>query len=436
MAKLWAVIKREYIERVRSKWFLIGTFLGPLFFGAIMILPVVMAARTRPSSNVADITIFDATGTRVGTRIAEILARGDSAGRKPTVKSLTRAELAAAETSATQQVQRRSMRGFLVLDDPTGVSATGNVVLSGITAKYAGRNASSIADVERLSSATRQAVMAERLERVGLEPSRIAELTNIRLRLATEQISDRGRGGSGVGAIVLGYVIALLLYMMIILYGQNILRGVMEEKTTRVAEVVVSSVRTDTLLAGKVLGVGAVGLTQQIVWAISSILMFKLRAPLMAKMGAANLPFSFPSVAPSTWVVMVLCFLLGYVLYAALFAAVGAMVNSQEDAQQAAMPVMLLLVASVIFMQPILMSPNSTLAKVMSRLPFSAPIILPLRMSVMQLSWLEIGLILAGVAASCVAAIWLSARIYRVGLLMYGKRPTMRELARWIRYAG
>ena len=435
MAKLWTVIKREYIERVRSKWFLIGTFIGPLFFGAIMIVPIVLAARTRPSSNVADMTILDATGTRLGERIAETLQKSDSAGRRPPVQAISRAALPAAESLLTGRVVRREVRGYLVLDDPAGVSAADDVVLAGVKARYAGRNASSIADMERVTSAVRQSVLAERLERVGLEPGRIAALTGLRLRLETEQISDRGRGGSGVGAVILGYGVALLLYMMIILYGQNILRGVMEEKTTRVAEVIVSSVKPDTLLAGKVLGVGAVGLTQQIVWILSGILIFKLRAPLMEKLGATQLPFSFPSVAPSTWVVMILCFLLGYIFYAALFAAVGAMVNSQEDAQQAAMPVMVLLIASVIFMQPILLSPASTLAKVMSRLPFSAPILLPLRLSVMQLSWLEIGLILTGLAGACVVAIWVSARIYRVGLLMYGKRPSLRELARWVRYA-
>ena len=129
-------------------------------------------------------------------------------------------------------------------------------------------------------------------------------------------------------------------------------------------------------------------------------------------------------------------FVLGFIFYSALFAAVGAMVSSQEDVQQASMPVMLMLVSSVIFMQPILMKPDSPLARTMTLIPFSAPILMPLRMSLVAVPWYELAASLGGVALACVAAIWLSARIYRVGLLMYGKRPSFSELARWVRYAG
>jgi ABC-2 type transport system permease protein len=128
-------------------------------------------------------------------------------------------------------------------------------------------------------------------------------------------------------------------------------------------------------------------------------------------------------------------FILGFIFYSSLFAAVGAMVNSEQEAQQAATPVMMLIVASFIFIQPIMMDPSSTLAKVMSWMPFSAPIIMPLRMAMVPLSPLEVIGSMAGVALACVAAIWLAARIYRVGLLMYGKRPSIPELIRWIRYA-
>jgi ABC-2 type transport system permease protein len=132
-------------------------------------------------------------------------------------------------------------------------------------------------------------------------------------------------------------------------------------------------------------------------------------------------------------VALVLFFILGYGLYAALFAAVGAMVSSQEDANQAAQPVIMLLVFSIIFAQPVMFNPTSRMAEVVSWIPFSAPVIMPLRMAVIQVPWYELVGSLTGVALTCAVCVWLSARIYRVGLLMYGKRPTMRELARWIR---
>jgi ABC-2 type transport system permease protein len=145
---------------------------------------------------------------------------------------------------------------------------------------------------------------------------------------------------------------------------------------------------------------------------------------------------ALPSLSMSTALALLLFFVLGFIFYASLFAAVGAMVNSQEDVQQASMPVMLLLVSSVIFMTPIMTNPGSGLARTMSLLPFSAPILMPLRMTLIPVPWYEVAGSIAGVAVACLVAIWLSARIYRVGLLMYGKRPTFGEVARWVRHAG
>lgn len=142
-----------------------------------------------------------------------------------------------------------------------------------------------------------------------------------------------------------------------------------------------------------------------------------------------------PDVSPLVGLALLLFFLLGFILYASLFGAVGAMVSAEEDVQQAATPVMMLLIASIIFMQPVLLNPSSTLANVVSLIPFTAPIMMPLRMTLIAVPWYEIVASLVSVAAGCWLAIWLSARIYRVGLLMYGKRPALRELARWIRMA-
>jgi ABC-2 type transport system permease protein len=317
--------------------------------------------------------------------------------------------------------------------------------------RYAGRNASSINDVQALMSSVRQQALAQRLEREGLDVARVTALTSERLEMKAEKIGNSGREkGGGMGNVVFGYIVAFLLYMMIALYGQNILRGVMEEKTTRVAEVVVSSVSTDTLLAGKVLGVGLVAITQVLAWVGLTLAMLFYLAPLMfgskltAQAGAnaaaaRGLPMdmimsSLPT--PGTALIILAYFVLGFIFYASLFAAVGAMVSSQEDVQQASMPVMLMLISSVVFMSPILTNPGSSVSRTMSLIPFSAPILMPLRMSLVPIPWWELAASLGGVTLAGMAAIWLSARIYRVGLLMYGKRPSFAELARWVRYAG
>jgi ABC-2 type transport system permease protein len=344
------------------------------------------------------------------------------------------------EDRAALGVRNKEMLGYLVLDSNT---------MAGRSARYAGRNAGSPGDVEQISGIVRQQVLAHRLQSEGIDARRVAALTGARLEVRTDKIGDRGKEGSGVATWVFGYVIALLLYMMIVLYGQTVLRGVMEEKTTRVAEVVVSSVPTNTLLAGKILGIGLVAVTQVLSWVALSVALAFYGAPLLERwLGAGTvaagssagtasaLSSALPSMSMSTLAALLCFFVLGFIFYASLFAAIGAMVNSQEDVQQASMPVMLLLISSVIFMTPVTTNPGSALARTMSLLPFSAPILMPLRMTLVPVPWYEVALSLAGVALACVAAIWISARIYRVGLLMYGKKPSVAELARWIRYAG
>jgi ABC-2 type transport system permease protein len=429
--KLMVIFKREYLERVRSKWFLVATVLGPLFFAAITIVPIIMAAKTRLSTDLADIVILDATGTDLGRRVGASLHNAAPAGPPPLVQEVGPAALDSAESAATAVVVRREARGYLVLDENT---------LAGRQLRYAGRNASQMAEVNTIERTVRQALLSQRLEREGINAERVAMLTAVRFDMKTEKISDKGREGSGgMASFFFGYAIAFILYFMIAIYGQNILRGVMEEKTTRVAEVVISSAPANRLLAGKVLGVGSVALTQVFVWLVMGYALYSARAPLIARFAGPDAAgasgFRIPAVDPGVAVVLFLFFVLGFIFYAALHAAVGAMVSSQEDVQQASMPVMLLLISSIIFMQPVLMNPGTTLAKVVSWLPFSAPIMMPLRMSLVSIPWWEIAGSLIGVAISCLAAIWFSAKIYRVGLLMHGKRPTYGELMKWIRYS-
>jgi ABC-2 type transport system permease protein len=284
-------------------------------------------------------------------------------------------------------------------------------------------------------AAVKEAVLAQRLEAAGIDSARAKDITLIPLKLNSDRITDKGRGGSGTVSIIFAGVVAFLLYMTIVLYGQNVLRGVLEEKTTRVAEVVVSSVQPETLLAGKILGVGAVGLTQQLIWVATTILMFKLRQPILERFGVATMPFALPEISIGLALLLLLYFLLGFTFYSALYAAAGASVNSEQEAQQAVQPMLLLLVATAIFINPILINPTSTLATVMSLLPFSAPIIMPLRLSLGSVPTYQIVISLVGVLLACWGATWLAARIYRVGLLMYGKRPTLREMGRWISYS-
>lgn len=441
MDKLIAVIKREYLERVRTKWFIISTVFGPVFFAIIMVVPGLLTVRNMRSAQVTDFRIIDATGTGLGERVARTLreraerdpARVAAAAAGAALDSLAEtqvvpmpmSEVAAAESTATADVMAGVTRGYMVIDSAT--------LSTNSKARYAGKNASSIGEMQQIETALRAALVSQRLEAAGINSERADSLSRVRTDLAAERITSQGRGGSGLVSAIFGFVIAFLLYMMIILYGQNILRGVLEEKTTRVAEVVISSISPETLLAGKVIGVGAVGLTQQLIWLAFAVGIGTYGMGMAAATG--QLTFTLPHVTALQLVALVLYFLLGYTFYAALFAAVGAMCSSQEDANQAAQPVMLFLVAAVIMVQPIMTDPTGTLAIVMSILPFSSPIIMPLVMSGTQVPAWQLAASLASLVLACIGSIWVSARIYRVGLLMTGKRPSVKELMRWIRYA-
>ncbi|HEV7837906.1 MAG TPA: ABC transporter permease [Gemmatimonadaceae bacterium] len=427
MAKLWAIIKREYLERVRSKWFLIATFFGPLFFSAIIIVPAWLSSRSKATSDIYNTTILDATGNGFGRRLAINIA-GDStdAAKMPSVAVVAPSELTRAESTATRDVMQKKRTGYIVVNQQT---------IAGEAARYAGRNATSIADMAQLKSAIRQTILGQRLEKVGLDDAQMKTITFIPLEFSTERITERGRAGSGMASVLFGFAIGFLLYMSIVIYGQTIMSGVLEEKTTRVAEVVMSSVPTDTLLAGKVIGVGAVGLTQQIIWIATTYVLLKLREPIMAKLGAPTVSFSLPDISLAAGVLFLLFFLLGFIFYSSLYAAVGSSVNSESEARQAATPLLVMIVSTGVFIQPVLLNPTGTTAKVLSLVPISSPIIMPIRMAVTGVPPLELAASLGFLALGCVVALWLASRIYRVGLLMYGKRPTMKEMARWISYS-
>ncbi len=425
MGKLMAVIRREYLERVRSRWFVIATLFGPILFGALMFLPALISARNKTAADASKIIIIDATGAGLGERVATRLVGGVSGGggAVPRVVPVEPAGIVAAEASAEAEVKGERMKGYLVLDSTS---------LAGRKARYAGSNTTALFDMQKLERAIQREVLTIRMEKLGIDPEVGQSLMDVNVSVATERLTKQGRGGSGQLNFFFGLAVAMLLYMTIFIYGLNVLRGVLEEKQSRVAEVVISSLPASRLLAGKVLGVGGVGLTQMLLWLGMSFAMYKIRTPILAKFGAASAPLAMPEMSWGVGAVVVGFFVLGFMFYAGLFAAVGATVNSEQEAQQAQMPVVLLLVSSIMFAQNILLQPDGALSRVLSMLPFSAPIVMPLRMTVAPVPTSEITIALLSVALGACGAVWLASRIYRVGLLMYGKRPSVREVFRWV----
>ena len=426
MGKLMAVIRREYLERVRSRWFLIATVFGPVLFGLLMFLPALLASRDKGSTEASNIVIVDATGVGLGERVAVRLAGGISGGGgvTPRVVPVAADGIAAAESAAEKEVVAEKIKGYLVIDSAT---------LAGQKARYAGSNTTALFDMQKLEGTVQREVLALRMEQAGVDPDVSRTLLAVNVDVTTERLTKQGRGGSGQLNFFFGLAIAMLLYMTIFIYGLNVLRGVLEEKQSRVAEVVISSIPASRLLAGKVLGVGGVGLTQVVLWLTMSFAMYKVRAPILAKFGASDAPMAMPDLSWGMGAVLIAFFVLGFMLYAGLFAAVGATVNSEQEAQQAQMPIVLLLVSSIMFAQNILLQPDSMLSRVLSMLPFSAPIVMPLRMTVAPVPSSDIAIALLSVTLGALGAVWLASRIYRVGLLMYGKRPSIGEVLKWVK---
>lgn len=427
MKKLLVVLEREYMERVRTKWFLVATIFGPVFFGVLMFLPAYMANRSTTSDDLSRIRILDATDSNLGQLVSAELGRdltGDTAATQVTV--VTESTLADAESTATQNIRSRAIKGYLVIDSGT---------LEGRGARYLGTNASSLPDMRRIENAVARELIGLELSRAGITTVEVDRVKRLRAGLRTERYSVSGRAGSGRVNILFASVVGILLYTTILMYGQNVLRGVIEEKQTRVAEVVVSSVHPTTLLAGKVLGVGAVGLTQMVIWMFATIVMLRFRVPLMQMFGLPAVAIPLPSVSAGQVAILLVFFLLGYTLYSALFAAVGAMVSSEQEAQQAQMPIVLLLVMSIVFLQPVLLDPDGQLALTLSLTPISSPIMMPLRMSTIDVPVWEIGVSILTLVAGCYLAVYFAAKVYRTGLLMHGKRVTFREVFKWIKWA-
>jgi ABC-2 type transport system permease protein len=230
-----------------------------------------------------------------------------------------------------------------------------------------------------------------------------------------------------------GFGVAMLLYVAIVLYGQIVLRSVAEEKQSRVAEIVLASVPARLLLSGKVLGIGGVALLQLGIWTGALVSLLANRAKLFAMLGLTATSLTLPSVSPSDALLLAGYFVLGYVQYAALFALVGSIASSEQEAQQAQTPVLMLLVSSVALLQTALQDPGGNVTTALSLIPFSAPIMMPLRLGLTEVPSRQLLASIGLLAVSTVVCMLVAGRVYRTGLLMYGKRPTLSEIIRWLR---
>jgi ABC-2 type transport system permease protein len=299
--------------------------------------------------------------------------------------------------------------------------------------EYHARSVSNVFTQEALRDELSSVVRQERFREAGIDPAKVDELSRS-IRLDPQRVSANGSRSEGsLGAAALAMVLFFMLYVAILMWGQQVMQGVLEEKGSRVIEVVISCVTPFELMLGKLVGICLLGLTQLAIWLGT---MLVVTAPGLAA-SFALLPAGtvLPTLSPVMLINFVLLFILGFLAYATLYAGIGASFNNLQEAQQAAGIAMVFVIIPVTVMYPVINDPNSTMATVLSLIPMFTPLLMPLRIAVDMPPFWQIALAYALTIGFVLGMIWVCARIYRVGILMYGKKPTFAEIWKWTKYA-
>lgn len=436
MRKIFAVIRREFVERVRTKAFIIGTVLGPIFFGAMAIIPGLLLSKQTTGQR---IVVVDGSSNGFGSRIEEALKQV-KLGKGEAAKSLYAPE----RVSAVGRVQAvidslvpmtglskqhaASFDGLLIVDED--VLATGKL-------RYFGKNVGSMGDMGELRGSLTPLMITERLRAVGVDPGVAMEAASP-VKLDTRKVAEgKLTDETGASTFGLAYAMGIILYMALVLYGTQVMSSVIEEKSNRIVEVLVSSLTPFQMMLGKVLGVGLVSITQLGIWAVTFVGLQKNQSKILAAFGAAGgdggVASVLPSMSPSLIVVFLAFFVLGFLFYSSAYAAIGSMCNTIQEAQQLQTPIMVMTIAGWFSVFALLRDPTSSFARVASLIPPLAPFVVPVRYSIAAIPAVELAGYVAAMVAGLLAMVWVTSRIYRVGILMYGKRATFGDMMRWVR---
>jgi ABC-2 type transport system permease protein len=444
MKKLFAVIKREYIQRVRTKFFVIATILGPIMMAGFTVVPgMLMMIQTGGPTRIA---VVDQTARTYAALAVELQARPDRPIQSPSplvpnqpavgpgasqdqMKQAGRMmrnnielqqvpidnrSLADIKQQLESRIQKREIDGYVILPPD---------LIKGGRPEYRARNNADLFTRENIQSAIGRAVRGQRLVAAGISQEDIERAS---APVDLKSVSEAGQESHGEAGFFLSLGMGIWIYMSVLLYGQLVLGAVIEEKETRIAEILFSSMRSFPLMMGKLIGVSLVAVTQMGIWALTFIGL---------SVWAAGRAITVPHVAPIVFVYLLLFFLMGFFIYSTVYAVVGSMVTTTQEGSQVAMPIVLLLIAGFLISFNIIRNPNSPLAFWASMFPFFAPVTMLVRIVTETPPLWQILLSLAIGFGTATGLIWLASRIYRVGMLMYGKKATIPEVIRWLRQA-
>lgn len=411
------IAKREYVERVRSRVFRITTVLVPIGMAGMIFLGGLGGHRMEQGmDNIAIVSDNALLAQQVQTALL-------SSDHPPKSVSVYAPATAADAAQVNQQVESHQINGYVLLDTGPNSIPKNPKWVSGSSTDFIGGTEVHNAIITGL---VRQQLMAH-----GMSDEQVTQLIQS-AHVETMQVKNGQAVSSDTGRSFAGaYALILVLYAAVLIYGINMARSVVEEKTSRVFEVLLSTTSSDELMLGKLLGVGATGLTQMAIW--GGLLVAFAGSQIAATRGIHGL--ASLGITRAELIFFAVFFLLGFYLYSGLAAALGSTVSAEQEVQQFSFILISPLVVSVFMLPFVLGNPSSVASVVFSLLPPFAPIVMYMRICAQMPPWWQIALSIGLLLASVLGMVWLAARIYRVGVLMYGKRATMPEILRWLRYS-
>ena len=419
MRNVWLIARREYLERIHTKAFLVSLVGFPLIMAAVILGPMVLAKSSGHEKHIV-VVASDLALARPIAQELEAPVNNDpnvEAAERPKFYVTMEEPAPELKEHLIRDVQQKSLDGFLWLDHADGI----------LRADYYSNSSEDFELADVLETAVQHAQASEQLLAGGMPASQVRSLFNAHVEMRKV---EGGKDVGGISTFGSSMFLIMMLYIAILVQGVAVGNSVVEEKTSRIFEIMLATVTPQEMMSGKLLGVGAIGLTQVALWMLCGVL---LAAPgLLGARAAGQYAFH---LSPLHAMAFAVCFILGFLFYSALSAMLGSLVNSTQELQQLNMFMGMPLAFSIVLSQQVISNPSSTLSILLSMLPPCAPILMYLRISVLTPPLWQIALSLALMLAGVWGVVWLASRIYRVGVLMYGKRPTLPELMRWLRYS-
>lgn len=405
--KVLSIARWEYVEKVRTKAFIISLIVTPTFIILMSVLPSLFM--TKSDETTIMVGIIDNTGMVAPTLNSGLSEKYKLPDGRPNYKVVIITPGKEARAKASKMVLRGQISSYIVVDSS---------IFEARKFQYVSQNVSNFKEIERLQSTVKDIVVGGQLQQRGVNPDLVREVSKP-VDLETVKLSKTGEEEKteAVSSFFMGYVFIMVLALLMLTSGQLLVRSVVEEKSNRIVEVLVSSVSADEIMAGKILGLSLLGLTQLTIWALIGV-------------AFAGQLSGFLTIPDNIWWVLIF-FILGFLFYSTLFVMAGAPVTTEQEAQQATTYVSMLLFFPIVFATLIIQDPTAAYIKVLSLIPFLTPAMMAFRISVQSPDTWELivgALILLASTYVCMIA---AGRIFRIGILVYGKRPNLKELIRW-----